>query len=112
MSEKQEIATTTQTTNNNSTSPSSAWALPTAADCKSFVSDRVATIFWRFKQGVFGALATKKYNPVEVTLKYKPTAEEAIKIKSTFKAAGYDLKITYNEHDKDLDYLTKISIFF
>ena len=109
------MSTTTKTTSTTSSSSSSAsqfWSLPPADACKEFIKDRTANIFWRFERGVFGALAQKQYNPVTITLKYELTAEEEQKIKATFSAKGYDVKVSKNEVDSELDYKTKLDIYF
>lgn len=88
------------------------WALPKADTCKAFIKDRTANIFWRFQHGVFGALANRQYNPVSMTLKYELTPDEEKRIKDTFSAAGYDVKVSKNEVDSELDYKTKLDIYF
>jgi hypothetical protein len=88
------------------------WSLPKADAAKEFLKDRTANIFWRFKLGVFGAMSQRQYNPVSMSLKYELTPDEVKKIKDTFAAAGWEAKVTKNEVDSELDYKTKIDIYF
>ena len=108
--DQDKMSKTTTTTTSNTVSQEY-WSLPSADVCKAFLKDRTANIFWRFKHGVFGALAQRQYNPVSMTLKYELTADEEKRIKDGFSKEGFDVKVTKNEVDTELDYKTKLDIY-
>ncbi len=105
--------TTTTTTSSSAALESAAFLeIPSADECKAFIQDRTAVIFWQFKRTAIPAVSQKKYEPIELFLLYELTDDEQQRVKDKFNLKGWDVKFSLNDIDKDANYKTKICVFF